>query len=156
MAAEAAAPNLSVLAQPDITATPLGFVVGDGPYAWGHTARIDDPVLLKATRSGPGHDLCIIAPAGFRAFNRGPVPSGPFTTTVYRGDAVVHADRIALPPDSGTVFRRFDLPVHRGLNTITVVVDSDHEVNESDENNTFVVTLDVTLDCDGRGDNRSP
>ncbi|MBX6321296.1 MAG: hypothetical protein IRY94_05665 [Rhodospirillaceae bacterium] len=135
--------------RPDIAATPLSFELGDGLYAWGHTVRVDDPALLEASRSGPGQDLCVLAPAGFRTFNSGAAPTGAFTTTVYRDDVIVHAERMALPGQSGAAFQFFDLPVHRGLNTIRVVVDSNDEVSESDEDNTFVISLDVAFDCDG-------
>jgi hypothetical protein len=135
-------------ARPDIMATPLGFVVGPGPIAWGHTVKVDDPDLLKATRGGPDGNLCILAPAGFRTFNKGQASTGAFKTTVYRGDVVVHSEELSLAPNSGDEFEPFDLPVHKGLNVISIVVDSASQVSEADEdNNTFTVSIDVALDC---------
>jgi hypothetical protein len=137
-----------VSAQPDIVATPLGFVVGHGPIAWGHTVKIDDPDLVKATRSGPDRDLCLLAPTGFRTFNKGPVSTGDFKATVYRGDVLVHSEELSLAPDSGDTFQPFDLPVHKGLNVIHVILDSARQVSESDEgNNSFTIKIDMALDC---------
>jgi hypothetical protein len=134
-------------AQPDIMATPFGFVVGAGPIAWGHTVKVDDPDLVKATGSGPDGDLCVLAPAGFRTFNKGAAPTGDFKTTVYRGEDIVHSDELALAPNSGDEFQSFDLPVRQGLNVISIVVDSGEQVSESDEDNTFTIKIDVAVDC---------
>jgi hypothetical protein len=139
-----------VSAQPDIVATPLGFVVGHGPIAWGHTVKIEDPDIVKATRSGPDSDLCLLAPTGFRTFNKGPVSTGEFKATVYRGDVVVHSEELSLAADSGDAFQPFDLPVHKGLNVIHVVLDSARQVSESDEdNNSFTIKINMALDCAG-------
>jgi hypothetical protein len=139
-------------ALPDIVATTIGFVAGSGPVGWGHTLKIDKPHMVDATRSGPNKDLCVIEPAAFRTFNKGPVATGPFKSTVYREGTVVRTQAIpALPPQKGVDFQSFPLPVHEGMNIIRAIVDSGKQVAESDEQNTYVVRIDVAIDCNGDG-----
>jgi hypothetical protein len=143
-------PKKVAFALPDIIATPIGFVVGSGPVAWGQTVRIDKPHMVAATKFGPNKDLCVIKPAAFRTFNKGPVATGPFTSTVYREGTVVKSQALALAAQSGVDFKPFELPVHEGVNIIRAVVDSGKQVAETDEQNTFVVKINVTVDCDGK------
>jgi hypothetical protein len=135
---------------PDLMATDIGMIVGAGPVGWGSTHVIAQPQLVKQTRAGPGNQFCLISPAAFRTHNKGAFAAGAFVNRVYREGTVVHTQPIAaLAPNSFVDFKPFDLLVHEGMNIIRVVIDSGKQVGESDESNTFVVKLNVKIDCNG-------
>jgi hypothetical protein len=134
---------------PDIAPTRLGFLVGADFVGWGHTMKIVDPKRVKETGSGPQQDLCVIAPAGFRVFNRGLTATGAFTTTIYRDDVVLHVAELSLDARGSGALESFDLPLHEGINIITAVLDSADDVSESDEANVFSINVEIGVDCDG-------
>jgi hypothetical protein len=136
--------------RPDLMATTIGLVVGAAPVGWGSTHLIARPHLVKQTKAGPGAQFCVLSPTAFRTHNKSAFAAGPFVNRVYREGTVVHTQPIAaLAANSFVDFAPFDLPVHEGMNIIRVVIDAGKQVGESDESNTFVVKLDVKVDCNG-------
>jgi len=140
----------------DIMATPLGFVLAGGPNPWGSTVVIDKPQLAAATGVGPGHDLCRFNQAGYRSFNKGDIQSGPFKNKVYRGSATVDQSVHDLAPKQTDGWRTFTLDLPSGLSVIRVVMDADKQVDESDEDNTFAIRVNVKLDCGGAPKRSTP
>ena len=135
---------------PDLMATDIGMIVGAGPVGWGSTHVIARPQLVKQTKAGPGNQFCVISPAAFRTHNKGAFAAGAFVNRVYREGTIVHTQPIAaLAPNSFVDFKPFDLLVHEGMNVIRVVIDAGKQVGESNESNTFVVKLNVKIDCNG-------
>lgn len=135
-------------AKADIMGTTLGFLLGSH-HAWGSTVVIDKPQLVAATGVGPAGNLCRFAQAGYRPFNKGDVATGPFKNRVYRGSQVVDQSVHQLAPKQTDGWHVFPLELPSGLSTLRVVMDADRQVDESDEDNTFAVRVNVLLDCGG-------
>ncbi len=133
----------------DIMATTLGFVLAGGPHPWGATVVIDEPQLASATGVGPGRNLCRFTQAGYRPFNKGDLQSGPFKNRVYRGAATVDQSVHDLAPKQTDGWRTFTLDLPSGLSVIRVVMDADKQIDESSEDNTFAIRVNVKLDCGG-------
>ena len=147
-----AAPQLGGLTsglKPDIMGTTLGFLLG-GNNPWGSTIVIDKPPLAAATGVGAGKNLCRFAQAGYRPFNKGDVATGPFKNRVYRGSQTVNQSLHNLGPKQTDGWHVFPLELPSGLSVIRVVMDADKQVDESDEDNTFSVRVNVLLDCGGQ------
>ncbi len=140
----------------DIMATTLGFILAGGPNPWGSTVVIDKPQLAAATGVGPRRNLCRFAQAGYRPFNKGDVQSGPFKNKVYRGSATVDQSVHNLAPKQTDGWRTFALELPSGLSVVRVVMDADRQVDESDEDNTFAIRVDVKLDCGGAPKRTTP
>ncbi|WP_193367181.1 hypothetical protein [Pelagibius marinus] len=140
----------------DIMGTTLGFVLAGGPNPWGSTVVIDKPQLAAATGVGPDRNLCRFTQAGYRPFNKGDVQSGPFKNRVYRGSATIDQSAHNLAPKQTDGWRSFTLDLPSGLSVIRVVMDADKQVDESDEDNTFAIRVNVKLDCGGAARRTTP
>lgn len=137
--------------QPDIIVTPLGFIVAQ-LIKWGQSHTLDHPSNVKQTQTGPMKDLCLMAQAGHRTHNSGPVGTGNFQNRYYRDGQQVHSQALNLPAKSGVDWQLFDLYLHEGWNTVEVRLDDGGAVAESNEsNNKQFVKVNLQLDCDGDG-----
>jgi hypothetical protein len=136
---------------PDIMGTTLGFSI-NGYTAWGGGTTIHNSPQVKATKSGPNQDLCVIGTGMYRTFNKGDFAVGSFVDTVFVNGALVHTRHItSLAGGKAVEFENRDLLFREGVNTIQVKMDANNNIAESDENNTFQVTVNVQVDCNGDG-----
>lgn len=136
---------------PDLMGTTLGFAI-NGYVEWGGSTMINTMNLVKATKSGPNHDLCVISTGLYRTFNKGNVAANNFIDITYRNGTPIYTRQVvSLGPQQSVNFENHNLPFQEGMNVLRVKMDAGNAVSESNENNTFEVKVMVNLDCNGDG-----
>jgi hypothetical protein len=137
---------------PDLMPTNLGFLVADF-VAWGSTGVIDKPHLVGATQVGPNKNLCHFPQAAYRTFNKGDGDAGAFVTKTHVGGALANTHNVpgGLASKDFIDWHKFPINLAEGMNVIRVIFDTNKQVSETDENNTFQVRINVKVDCDGDG-----
>ena len=137
---------------PDLMGTTIGFSIHGGLVAWGGSTIINKMHQVKATKSGPNHDLCIIGTSLYRTFNKGNVAANNFIDITYRNGTPIYTRQVvSLGPKQGVEFENHNLPFQEGMNVLQVKMDAGNAVSESNENNTFEIRVMVHIDCNGDG-----
>jgi hypothetical protein len=158
-AASAAGPQLPgngpVIANglPDLTVS-VGYIDGKD-WTKGGVVVLDNMGFVIATKVGPKKDMCRFKQMDYQPGNKGTANAvSPSQAKVYRGSTVVNVDNFVggyFAAGEWRPFETWQMDLAEGKNKVKVVLDSNKQVAESNESNTFGSTIMVNLDCDGDG-----
>ena len=137
-----------------IAAKGLHFAGSNRP--WGSQTVLIEDGVADAIGVGPGGKRCRFQKVGFQPVNDGYAHSGPFKVRIYRSGIkmgwkqvdVATFDLQAQTGLPGDGYHWFDLDLPEGKSQIKVVLDTSKQVPENDENNTYIVDVNLLFNCD--------